>query len=589
VCGVVARAVGVVVLVPLVQELFSDRPAGAWIWVGVLVLVTALGWALDTVTARIGYGLGFDLLNSGQQTIAQRLTRIRLSWFTGDNTIDARQAIAATGPDLTRLIAYLVTPILGAVLLPIALALALLPISAPLGLAALAGVPLLLGAYAASGWLTRTADARVQQADGVLTQRILEFARTQQALRAARRVEPARSSAGAALTAQHGAMMRLILLQIPGEILFGLASQLALLLLAGTTVVLTARGGLEVTQAIALIVVIVRYLEPFQALSDLAPAVETTTGMLRRIRAVLDAPVDPSGTRSDVGAVVDPSRTNSPVETAPDNGASDAEAPGLAGPTANAPAPRLELRDVAFAYRSSEDPVLSDLSLTLEPGTTTAIVGPSGSGKSTVLQLLAGLRQPTRGAVMIDGTDLSELTPEARRAQVSVVFQEPYLFDDSVAANVRVGDPEAGDEDLARVARLARVDTVVDRLPDGWDTRVGEAGTSLSGGERQRVSIARALLKPAPVLLVDEATSALDAENGRAVISALGDDPVARTRVIVAHQLESIRSADRVIFLERGRIVEDGTVEGLLAAGGRFARFWQQQSDAADWRLGQPN
>jgi ATP-binding cassette subfamily B protein IrtB len=152
-----------------------------------------------------------------------------------------------------------------------------------------------------------------------------------------------------------------------------------------------------------------------------------------------------------------------------------------------------------------------------------------------------------------------------------------------------VGDPEAGDEDLARVARLARVDTVVDRLPDGWDTRVGEAGTSLSGGERQRVSIARALLKPAPVLLVDEATSALDAENGRAVISALGDDPVARTRVIVAHQLESIRSADRVIFLERGRIVEDGTVEGLLAAGGRFARFWQQQSDAADWRLGQPN
>lgn len=575
VCGVVARAVGVVVLVPLVQALFTDQPADAWIWVGVLVLVTAAGWALDTVTARIGYGLGFDLLNSGQQTIAQRLTRIRLSWFTGDRTIDARQAIAATGPDLTRLIAYLVTPILGAVLLPIAIALALLPVSVPLGLAALAGVPLLLGAYGASGWLTRAADARVQRTDAVLTQRILEFARTQQALRAARRVEPARSSAGAALTAQHGAMMRLILLQIPGEILFGLASQLALLLLAGTTVVLTVRGDLEVTQAIALIVVIVRYLEPFQALSDLAPAVETTTGMLRRIRAVLDAPVDPSGTH---GA----------VEAASGSESDAAEAPGSADQTANARAPRLELRDVAFAYGSSEAPVLSDLSLTLEAGTTTAIVGPIGSGKSTVLQLLAGLRQPTRGAVLVDGTDVAELTPDARRAQVSVVFQEPYLFDDSIAANVRVGDPEADDEDLARVARLARVDSVVERLPDGWDTRVGEAGTSLSGGERQRVSIARALLKPAPVLLVDEATSALDAENGRVVISALGDDPVARTRVIVAHQLESIRSADRVIFLEQGRIVEDGTVEGLLAVSGRFARFWQQQTDAADWRLGQP-
>lgn len=194
--------------------------------------------------------------------------------------------------------------------------------------------------------------------------------------------------------------------------------------------------------------------------------------------------------------------------------------------------------------------MLSDFSLVLEPGTTTAIVGPSGSGKSTVLQVLAGLREPAEGSVLVDGTNLADLTADTRRDLVSV-------------------------------------DTVVSRLPDGWGTRVGEAGTSLSGGERQRVSIARALLKPAPVLLVDEATSALDTENGAADTAALTDDPVPRTRVIVAHQLESIRAADRVVFLEAGRVVEDGTVEGLLADGGRFAMFWRQQDAAAGWHLGE--
>ena len=139
--------------------------------------------------------------------------------------------------------------------------------------------------------------------------------------------------------------------------------------------------------------------------------------------------------------------------------------------------------------------------------------------------------------------------------------------------------------DIGAAAALARVDELVGRLPDGWDTRVGEAGGILSGGERQRVSIARAVLKPASILLVDEATSALDTENEAAVVAALTADPVPRTRVIVAHRLASIRAADRVVFLDGGRIVEDGAVEELLAAGGRFAEFWRQQDAAAGWRM----
>ena len=250
-----------------------------------------------------------------------------------------------------------------------------------------------------------------------------------------------------------------------------------------------------------------------------------------------------------------------------------------------AKAPVIEFDDVAFGYDGASTPVLDGVSFALQPGTTTAIVGPSGSGKSTILALIAGLHQPTRGRVLLDGADAATLDAEARRQTSSVVFQHPYLFHGTIRENVLAGDPAAGDDRVAGAIGLARVDELIGRLPDGAETVVGEAGSALSGGERQRVSIARALLKPATMLLVDEATSALDTENEVAVVDALTADPQSRTRVIVAHRLASIRHADRVLFVDNGQIVEDGSVDELLAAGGRFDEFWRQQHEAADWHI----
>ncbi|AUI64481.1 ABC transporter ATP-binding protein [Amycolatopsis sp. BJA-103] len=543
--SVLLRAVGVVLLVPLVGALFGADAAEALPWLGALAAVTAAGWAVDAVVGRLGFELGFGVLDHAQHDVAEHLTNVRLSWLDSANTQTARQAIAATGPDLVGLVGYLLTPLIGAVLLPIAIALALLAIAWPLGLAALAGVPVLLGALWATGRITRRADRAAAEANTVLTERIVEFARTQQTLRAARRVEPARSHAGAALAAHHGATVRLLRLQIPGQVLFGIAGQLALVLLAGTTVLLATQGELGVPEAIALIVVLARYLEPFTALGDLAPGIETATTTLGRIRTVLTAPVAPAG---------------------------EAVAPGKE-------APRIRFEDVGFRYSPGTEDVLENFALTLEPGTTTAIVGPSGSGKSTVLALLAGLHQPTGGRVLVGGTDLAELSAADRRELVTVVFQQPYLFDGSVRDNVLAGDPSATEERVAEVVELARVGELLAH------TAVGEAGGALSGGERQRVSIARALLKPAPVLLVDEATSALDTENEDAVVRSLSADPVPRTRVIVTHRIAGIRHADRVLFLEGGKITEDGTVEELLARQGRFAEFWRRQIDATGWRI----
>ncbi|MCM2389906.1 ABC transporter ATP-binding protein [Streptomyces albipurpureus] len=546
--SVLLRAAGAVLLVPLLRELFGDDPAGALPWLGALTAVTATGWAADTVAARLGYDLGFALLDRVQHDVTDRLTQVRLSWLAG-NTATARGAIASGGPELVGLFAHLLTPLIGAILLPAAIAIALVPVAWQLALAAALGVPVLLGALWASGRISRRADAIAAETNSALTERLIEFAGTQQALRAARRVDPAHSHVGRALAEQHGSTMRLLLFQIPGQLLFSLAGQVALVLLAGVAAVLTLRGELTAPEAVALIIVVVRYLEPFTTLAELAPAVETVRTTLDRVHAVITAPTTATGTAVGHGQ-----------------------------------APRIEFDNVDFAYDNGHR-VLRGLNLTLEAGTTTAIVGPSGSGKSTVLALLAGLHTPTRGRVLADDVDTATFDGEARRALSSMIFQHSYLFDGTIRENVLVGDPDADDERLAQALALARVDEITDRLPDGADSRVGEGGTALSGGERQRIAIARALLKPAPLLLVDEATSALDTENEAAVVDALTAESRPRTRVVVTHRPATVGNADRVLFLADGTVVEDGTVEELLAARGRFHEFWHQREQSTGWRL----
>ncbi|MBL1079166.1 ABC transporter ATP-binding protein [Nocardia sp. 2] len=555
VTSTILRAVAVVLVVPLVTALFGDDPAEAWRWVAALTVAVVAGWVVDSIASRVGFELGFAILDHAQRDVSAQVARIPLRWFSEDNSATTRRAIATTGPDLVGLVGYLVTPVIQAILLPVAIGLALLPIAWQLAVVALLSVPLLLGALWASGRITRHADQVAADANSALTERILEFARTQAALRAARRVEPARSRTGAALTAQHGATVRLLLLNIPGQVLFSLASQIALVLLAGTTAWLAVRGTVGAAEAIALIVVAVRFLEPFAALGDLAPAIETSRNTLRDIRAVVDAP----------GPVAAASATEQPL-----------------GEVA-----AVTLRDVRFTYgdNGSGPVVLDGLDIEFRSGEITAIVGPSGSGKSTLLSLVAGLETTTSGAVRVGETDLGTLDVAHRPAGATMVFQQPYLFAGTIRDNVLAGNPAATAEELATALRLARVDEFVNRLPDRLDTLVGDAGTALSGGERQRVSIARALIKPSAVLLVDEGTSALDAENEAAVVTAISGDPRGRTRIIVTHRLSTIAGADRVLFLEEGRIVEDGGVAELRAAGGRFAEFWAHQQDAAGWRL----
>ena len=225
---------------------------------------------------------------------------------------------------------------------------------------------------------------------------------------------------------------------------------------------------------------------------------------------------------------------------------------------------------VSFRYPNSKSGIF-DVSFVAEPGQTIAIVGPTGSGKSTALALLQRARDPQTGSITIDGQDLRDVTIDSIRRSIGVVFQDPGLFDRSIAENLRIGKPDATDDEIRRAARLAEADSFIENKSGGYDTRAGERGRGLSGGERQRLAIARAVLKNAPILILDEATSALDNETELKIKRALDKLARDRTTFVIAHRLSTVRSADEILYMEAGRIVEHGRFDDLVEKGGRFA------------------
>jgi ATP-binding cassette subfamily B protein len=260
-----------------------------------------------------------------------------------------------------------------------------------------------------------------------------------------------------------------------------------------------------------------------------------------------------------------------------------AEKPAIAAPANPLPLPQparglVEFRDVSFAYPARPDrPTLHDLSFTIKPGETVAIVGPSGAGKSTIFSLLLRFYDPVSGSVLIDGVDIAKADPQAVRDRTAIVPQDVTVFAATAGENIGFGRPGASQAEIEAAARDALADEFIDKLPQGYDTPVGERGVMLSGGQRQRVAIARAILRDAPILLLDEATSALDAQSETLVQTALERLMKGRTTIVVAHRLATVLKADRILVMDGGRIVEEGTHRSLVRKGGVYAELARLQ------------
>lgn len=244
----------------------------------------------------------------------------------------------------------------------------------------------------------------------------------------------------------------------------------------------------------------------------------------------------------------------------------------------------IKVENLTFAYQS-EQPVLKDVSFTARQGEVTALIGPSGSGKSTMAKLVARFWDPDQGKILLGGENIAHLDPEALLANYTIVFQDVTLFNDTILENIRLGNSAATNEEVIAAAKIANCDDFISRLPEGYQTIIGENGSTLSGGERQRISIARAFLKDAPVVLLDEATASLDAENETKVQTALAELIKNKTVLVVAHRLRTIESADQIIVLAEGQIVEQGSPTELSQQSGMYSHLLELQKQSQNWSL----
>ena len=547
------EGVALCLLLPGITALAHNEPVwglGIWGWVTVLSILAAISAVVGYLQSLRGYQAAIDFLVNVHKKVGDQVSSLPLGWFNrplaGLLSRLVSNELVMTG----EIIAHMLSPIIQRVTSSVVLLVFAWAWDWRLGLAVTISIPIFLLFVLATTALIKKGKSIGEPTEVELSNRIVEFTHCQAALRSC-----GRSTHYSKLDHANAAWLKAkrteLWYEIVGNLIGGAFTQVVIITLISIAANLAVTGSLESIAAIAFIGLCLRFTQTLVGITESAAALEERRPALDAIDDVLAAQPLPEPTES------------------------------AAQPTPGT----IDLEDVHFGY-GKEKPVLRGVSFHVPNRSMVALVGPSGCGKTTVARLVSRFYDVDSGAVKVGGLDVREQTTATLMKSLSMVFQDVYLFDDTLEANIRIGNPDASEEEVHEAARLAGVTEIVQRLPHGWETSVGEGGRALSGGERQRVSIARALLKKAPIVLLDEATSALDPENETNIVAAVDKLRENATVLVIAHKLDTIKKADTIVqFRADGTIEDTGTHSELFERGGTYRAFWDTRAAAQGWQL----
>ena len=520
---------------------------GSAIVLGLLVLFALLSFVTHLQQYKATYGLVYNEVKTTRLSLAERLRKLPLGYFGKRDLADLTETIMGDVNRMEHVWSHVLGYLYGAYISTAIIAVCLLVYDWRLAIACLWGVPVAFGLLFGSRKIAarnaeRTKKAAVRVSDGI--QEALENVRE---IRATNQEERYLNGLNQKID-EHERVT------IQGELGTGLfvnAASVIMRLGVATTILVGANlilsGSIDFMLLFLFLLVITRVYAPFDQSLALIAEMFVSQVSADRMNEIYDTPTA--------------------------EGAEKFEPKGH----------DIVFEHVGFSYDEKE--VLHDVSFTAKEGEVTALVGPSGSGKSTCARLAARLWDISKGVIRVGGVDISTIDPEVLLRDYSMVFQDVVLFDDTVMENIRLGKRGATDEEVRAAAKAANCDEFVHRLPQGYNTPIGENGAKLSGGERQRISIARALLKDAPIVLLDEATASLDVENETKVQGALSHLLAGKTVLVIAHRMRTVEAADKIVVLADGRVAEEGTPVELMDKNGLYRRMVELQRQSAGWQL----